>query len=210
MTKHIALLGDSIFDNKTYVGDEKSVHEHLCELLPDADRATLLAVDGAVTSSVHRQVERIPADATDLVLSVGGNDAIYLESNLFGQDSGDIRDALAKMMVSLAGFQNEYRELIESLLQRHLPLRVCTIYDSIPNLDDTGRCGLAVINDIITRTAFEFGLDLIDLRLLCDEASDYAEVSPIEPSHDGGRKIAGCILHSLESSDPSSQVFSQS
>lgn len=210
MTQHITLLGDSIFDNKIYVGDGKSVHEHLCEILPDDVRATLLAVDGAVIRSVHRQIERIPADATDLVLSVGGNDAIYLEFDLFGQDSGNIRDALTKVKASLAGFQNEYRELIQSLLQRNLPLRVCTIYDSIPNLDDAGRCGLAVINDIITRTAFEFGLDLIDLRLLCNDASDYAEVSPIEPSHDGGRKIASCITHSFVSLAPSSQVFSRS
>lgn len=35
------------------------------------------------------------------------------------------------------------------------------------------------------------GLPLIDLRLVCDEAGDYA--NPIEPSVQGGAKIAAAI-----------------
>jgi hypothetical protein len=34
---------------------------------------------------------------------------------------------------------------------------------------------------------------LLDLRLICTEAADYAPVSPIEPSSRGGQKIAAAI-----------------
>ena len=38
--------------------------------------ATLLARDGAVTAELSRQLERIPADVSHIVISVGGNDAL--------------------------------------------------------------------------------------------------------------------------------------
>jgi len=45
------------------------------------------------------------------------------------------------------------------------------------------------------RVAFERGLQIIDLRLICTEPADYA--NPIEPSGCGGRKISGAIARSL-------------
>jgi hypothetical protein len=51
--------------------------------------------------------------------------------------------------------------------------------------------GLALFNDRITRAAFSRGLPLIDLRLICNEEGDYA--NPIEPSVQGGAKIAAAI-----------------
>ncbi|TWU38673.1 hypothetical protein Q31b_37510 [Novipirellula aureliae] len=208
MKRHITLLGDSIFDNKIYVPDGLSVYEHLTNMLTDADKASLVAVDGAVISSVFRQVERIPEATTHLVLSVGGNDALHLESSVFEQQSDDIRDALAKMKASLETFQCEYAKLIETLLNLKLPLAVCTVYDSIPGLDDAALCGLAIINDIITRIAFENSVNLIDLRVLCDESKDYSAVSPIEPSHQGGQKISHVINQATsEVTSSSSQVF---
>ena len=50
--------------------------QHLRSRLPKGDRASLLAVDGAVTNSILRQLTRLPADASHLVVSVGGNDAL--------------------------------------------------------------------------------------------------------------------------------------
>ena len=38
------------------------------------------------------------------------------------------------------------------------------------------------------------GLPVIDLRRVCSEASDYSELSPIEPSGQGGLKIARTIV----------------
>jgi hypothetical protein len=39
-------------------------------------RVTRLAIDGAVTSGVVRQLSQEPADTTHLVIRAGGNDAL--------------------------------------------------------------------------------------------------------------------------------------
>ena len=70
------LLGDSSFDNKAYVDRQSDVLTHLRGQLPPSWRATLAAVDGAMADDVHRQLARVPADATHLVISVGGNDGL--------------------------------------------------------------------------------------------------------------------------------------
>jgi hypothetical protein len=56
-----------------------------------------------------------------------------------------------------------------------------------------------VFNDCIVRAAFAHGLPLLDLRLICAEETDYA--NPIEPSAQGGEKIARAIVEYVES-DP--------
>jgi hypothetical protein len=58
---------------------------------------------------------------------------------------------------------------------------------------------LSTFNDVITRAAFEAGLPLLDLRLICDEDSDYA--NPIEPSEAGGAKIARAIVRLVSEHD---------
>ena len=71
--------------------------------------------------------------------------------------------------------------------------------------------GLSVYNDIITKEAFQAGLPLIDLRVLCDEDQDFA--NPIEPSYIGGLKIANKIKeitmkHDFEKFQELSVVYS--
>src|SRR5688572_3542298 len=73
---HIALLGDSIFDNASYTSGKPDVVTHLNTVLPRGSVATLLAVDGATVSGIASQLRRIPREATHLVMSVGGNDAL--------------------------------------------------------------------------------------------------------------------------------------
>jgi len=65
--KHIALLGDSIFDNAAYVEGGPAVIDHLKTLLPKGCKATLLAEDGDVVAGIKYQLEKIPVDATHLV-----------------------------------------------------------------------------------------------------------------------------------------------
>ncbi|WP_145219766.1 SGNH/GDSL hydrolase family protein [Planctomycetes bacterium TBK1r] len=197
MKRHIVLLGDSIFDNALYVPDGPSVIEHFRRILPAGDRATMIALDGATVSSVFRQLERVPDDATHLVLSAGGNDALWMAGNIFAQETTDVRTSLQRIAELLAEFTAEYRQLIRDLRELRLPLVTCTVYDSVPGLDSAEATGLCVFNDTITRTAFEFGTTLIDLRTICIESSDYSSVSPIEPSASGGGKIARAIIDAL-------------
>jgi hypothetical protein len=74
-----------------------------------------------------------------------------------------------------------------------VPIAVCTIYDANfpPPEGEVITAGLTLFNDAITRAAFSRGLALIDLRLICNEPEDYA--NPIEPSEQGGEKIATAI-----------------
>ena len=197
MTGHIVLMGDSIFDNGLYVPGGPSVIDHTRRLLPDGWKSTLIAVDGAVVSSVHRQIERIPDDATHLVLSVGGNNALWTAGNIFSLQASDVRQSLRHLADAFDEFRAEYEQLVDEICQLQLPLAICTVYDAIPGLDSSEVAGLTVFNDTITRTAFARRLTLIDLRVICDEASDYSAVSPIEPSAGGGAKIARAIMGAL-------------
>ena len=61
---HIVLLGDSIFDNAVYVPGEPPVIDQVRERIAKTDSATLLAVDGDITSDVANQLSGLPDNAT--------------------------------------------------------------------------------------------------------------------------------------------------
>jgi hypothetical protein len=84
--------------------------------------------------------------------------------------------------------------MLEATLGTGLPNTVCTICDGRfpdPQRQRLLATALTIFNDCITREAFARGLPLIDLRLICSEDRDYA--NPIEPSVQGGQKIAAAI-----------------
>ena len=170
--------------------------------LPANWRATLLAVDGAVTAGVKSQLGRLPSDATHLVLSVGGNDALGHTDLLDrrAQSSGEVLDALAD---AASAFEQRYRAMIADVVARDMPLAVCTIYNgAFPDrvLQRRATTALTVFNDAILRVAFERGLPVIDLRLVCNDPADYA--NPIEPSVRGGEKIARMIVQTIVGRGP--------
>lgn len=195
---HVVLLGDSIFDNASYVQGGPAVVDHLRKRLPEGWNATLAAVDGAVVDDVRAQFKSIPADATHLVLSAGGNDALGVSGLVRNGPSDSFAHALGHLHAIQAAFQQEYRRLLEGLLALHRPLAVCTIYDAIPILEPAEVAGLCLFNDVILREAFRKRLPVVDLRLVCSHAGHYAAVSPIEPSVEGGARIADALARLLE------------
>jgi hypothetical protein len=197
MSGHVVLLGDSIFDNAVYVPEGMSVLDHLRRMLPKEWTATLLAVDGSTLANIPRQLQQLPKDATHLVLSIGGNDAIGYAHIIRTEPADSYVSALTGVATIREEFSHEYRRTLNSILATGLPLAVCTIYDAIPDLTPDLSVGVAVFNDVITRHVLASGATLLDLRLICDEASDYSEVSPIEPSASGGSKIASAIYNAL-------------
>src|SRR5215510_874596 len=66
---HVILLGDSIFDNAAYTLGGPDVISQVREFLSAGWQASLLAVDGSTTEDVLKQLSRLPADATHLVLN---------------------------------------------------------------------------------------------------------------------------------------------
>jgi hypothetical protein len=189
---HAILLGDSIFDNGVYVPGGPDVVKQLRAKLPFQAKATLLAVDGAVTRGVLSQLARVPGDATHLVVSAGGNDALGA-SHLLHQSVGNVAEAVSLLENAQSRFARDYAEMADAVLARGLPTAFCTIYDTPPSSPDQRiiRTALAIFNDVITRIVFASGAALIDLRLICGEDEDYA--NPIEPSVAGGEKISGAI-----------------
>ena len=190
---HIVLLGDSIFDNAAYTDGGPDVVSQLRGLLPSGWAASLAAVDGSQATDVGAQVAGIGADATHLVLSVGGNDAL-MASGLLDEPVYSSADALRLIGASVREFEARYRAAIATCLARRLPLAICTIYHgNFPDPDYRERVvvALTAFNDAIVRTACAHGLDVIDLRAVCDLPQDYA--NPIEPSSIGGAKIARAI-----------------
>jgi hypothetical protein len=189
---HVVLLGDSVFDNAAYVAGGPDVVKQLRNLLPSGWRATLGAVDGSVTSGLERQLGRLPSDASHLVISAGGNDALGYASILEAR-AQSVAEAVDRLASVRERFGQDYERMLDRVMERRLPTAVCTIYDTrIPQprwrLVVTA---LSVFNDCITRAAFARDLPVIDLRLLCDQNEDYA--NPIEPSVRGGEKIAAAI-----------------
>ena len=192
--KHLALLGDSVFDNGAYVGREPDVVTQLRQRLPAGWRATLVAVDGGVIRDIPRQLERVPDDTTHLVISVGGNDALGF-SAVLGAPSRSVADTLEQLAAIRGEFARNYGQMLETVRHRGLPTAVCTIYD--PRYPDPAQrrvsaTALCVINDAIIREAAVAGVPIIDLRLVCNEDNDFA--NPIEPSPHGGWKIASAIF----------------
>ena len=189
---HIVLLGDSIFDNAACVRGGPDVARQLSAALPSGWRATLLAVDGATTSGVRPQLARLPQDATHLVVSAGGNDALGASGLLYAS-TRVVADALALLAEAQDALEESYREMLAAVLATGLPTALCTIYDTPPSAPDhlIVKAALSLFNDRITRAAFAAGLPLIDLRLICGEDADYA--NPIEPSVRGGEKMARAI-----------------
>lgn len=161
----VVLLGDSIFDNKAYVGDGPDVAASLRTALPDWT-VTLCAVDGTTTADVGEQFDRIPGHATHLVLSLGGNDGLENADLLGPLPVGTMGDALDLLEERVGAFRRGYGWVLDGLLERGLPLTVCTVYDAnLPGLG--GRravTALASFNDVILQAAFARGLDVIDLR----------------------------------------------
>jgi hypothetical protein len=205
---HIVLLGDSIFDNAAYTDGGPDVVTQLRGLLPEGWRASLAAVDGAQAADVAAQLAGLDASATHLVLSVGGNDAL-LASGLLDEPVYSSADALRLIAVTVREFETRYREAVAACLTRGLPLAVCTIYHgNFPDADYRERAivALTALNDAIVRTAAAHGLDVIDLRAVCDLPQDYA--NPIEPSVIGGAKIARAVARvATGAGAPSARLF---
>lgn len=198
---HIVLLGDSVFDNALYVAGGPDVRTLLQACMPGDWRVTLLAVDGDRTQGVAEQLQHLPHDASHLVVSVGGNDALD-NLDFLTAPAASVAAALEGLAKIAEDFERAYHQMLRQVLQRQLPTALCTIY--YPRFNDAvlqrlAVTALTVFNDAIIRHACTARLPLLDLRLICDDDEDYA--NPIEPSVAGGAKIAAAIARLVQEHD---------
>ena len=199
-TKHIALIGDSIFDNGGYVNEGDSVIEQLNRKLAENTKATLLAVDGDVTDDVYAQLENLPNDTTHAFISCGGNDALRIASvlNKPVESVGHAMDVFTEIKNQ---FEQRYSRMVRAVCNKVENVTICTVHDSVPDYTERALTALSIFNEVILKEAFRVNAPVIDLRLVCNEAEDYSLVSPIEPSKYGAKKISDQIIKVTEEHD---------
>ncbi len=226
---HIILLGDSIFDNKSYVGIlVPDVRNQVSRLLPKDSKATKLAIDGDVISGIDNQLKKIPSDATHLFVSIGGNDALG-NIDILTKKVNVASEAFIALHEIKIGFEIAYSNMLKKVLEFGLPTTVCTIYyprfdslnldrvsdyienfekkyDERNNIQRSTMSALAVYNDSIFKVAFENNTPVIDLRVLCNDEADFA--NPIEPSVNGGEKMAKMMTNIVNNNQTGVLVYS--
>lgn len=205
-TPHVVLLGDSTLDNQAYTSGAPDVTAQLSAILLAPWRATRCATDGATTKTLDRQLMALPRDATHVILSIGGNDALG-HVGLYEKPAKTVGEAVNHLAAAVETFEPAYRAALSSVMKLGKPVTVCTIYNGSfadRAFQRFATSAVSMFNDVIIRAANSTRCALIDLRLACNRPADF--VNNIEPSAAGGEKIARAIHTSLKKSYPASQL----
>lgn len=201
---HVSLLGDSIIDNKVYVGEgELSVTEHLQHNSPSY--FTMIAVDGDTTEEVlDNQLDNLKEPVSHIVLSIGGNDLLQ-NLHLLQDETSGMKFALEKCSELISEIQENYIKILEHLSQYGAKVLLCTVYEGdlesdllLAEYNKAGQVMLKMHNDTVYYLASKFEVDVLELRNIFTNKEDYA--NPIEPSHIGGEKLAKAIIQWMKSS----------
>ena len=191
----VNLLGDSIIDNKIYVGPhELSVTEHLHNLCDDVINS--IAVDGHTTKDViHNQLDLLPQYSTHQVLSIGGNDLLQNMYFLKNRERLSANEVFEQAVGIMAPIKRRYQTIVEKLSLQDSNILLCTVYEgnllNDPLLYDialSSKAMVSMLNDIVYSTANMYKAEVLELRNIFTKPRDYA--NPIEPSHIGGSKLA--------------------
>jgi len=178
----ITLMGDSILENSSYVGNEDSVQANLNK--KTKDKVINLARDDALIYDIYTQLDQIHYDYNNennsIVLSVGGN-------NLLLSIEFNKKDSHVQVLFS------QYMELVKAIKSKmnKVKLILCDCYYS--NCKDTN------INNIVTKwntLLYNFANKekIKVIKISSDLTSSFDYVNDIEPSEKGSKKIADAIL----------------
>jgi hypothetical protein len=159
-----------------------------------------VAVDGSCIEDVWAQLDHAPDSATDIVLSIGGNDLLAVSDVLAEvRGPGDLQRLIAEPLASIA---RDYAALLDQVTRMRPRLTLATVYTAIPFPDSVflkhAGEAIAAYNEIVLREAETRGLDVLRIDLACTDPADYSEMSPIEPSAQGGQKIVDAMLGVLK------------
>ena len=218
--RHILILGDSVFDNRRYIGEkEKDGEARMLDALPNYHQ-TFLALDGAITHELPRQTKYINTaietngPITDVVLSIGGNNLLG-EGVLLNARTQNVLGGLSLFRKIQEQFSKDYSKMLLSI-KPHLGVEtrwhVLGIYypcfsalQDFPNrafpkdmhFQNASRLGVDLFNSVIKQQIDD--KDYIDLNHLFHYGGNkryYA--NPIEPSSEGSRVIAEVIKPRIE------------
>ena len=210
----IYMIGDSIIDSVPYVAHNCDTVSVLMQKLDDEGfdgvEVQKWAVDGYTTPDVINQLVVAKRDGkigqrkpnTVGVLSVGGNDALQARGVMLQQVTL-VYEAFGVIDKPLKEFRRNYQNALKMMVQSFEKVIVFTIYNKIPDIvTNAEKNALSLFNDIITEEVnYQImegeNLELLDLRVLCNDPADYSVVSPIEPSHQGSQKIVNALINKL-------------
>ena len=200
MSKELVLLGDSIIDNKTYVLEgELSVLEHIKSKTETP--VMQLALDGATTDDViNSQIQAIPFGTSHIVLSIGGNDLLNEIAFLMEDFKYTPNQVLERCQSLIAPITQKYESIVSQLqTTSRANLLLCTVYEGdlegsvmYDDIAISSRAMLSLFNDSVYKTHNMFKTGILELRHIFTNKEDYA--NPIEPSHQGGEKLADKLV----------------
>jgi hypothetical protein len=182
--RHLVLLGDALENLELGVDPAEDV------LVPRPRNPWKLTVLEPPQVLERGWSRAIPLDATHIGICLDGGWAIEASGLLRGE-AKSIRSALKALALAADQFEDIFARLIAAALEAGLPTVVCTLVPSRHQEASRRRVAataLAIFNDRILRQAFWAKLSIVELRLICDEESDYASETLL--SRAGVRKVA--------------------
>lgn len=178
--KTIILLGDSVFNNNSYVEKGKAVNEILNKKADENTIIISLARNDSTINNIYQQLENVNIDLnnklTTVFLSVGGNDIMNLQEK-------NMNTTFKKYNTLIDAIRSKLPNVKLVLLNVYYPPNVSK-YDSIIDKWNT--------NLELEYKANNKNIYILNLANLLKEPSDF--VFNIEPSITGGEKIANKIL----------------
>jgi hypothetical protein len=189
--RHLVLLGDALQNIDLGEGDRESA------LVPRPRNPWKLTVLEPPQVLQQRHVRAIPADASHIGVCLEGGWAIETSGLLMG-GTQSIHGALDALASAADEFENIFVRLIAAATETGLPTIVCTLVPARyaePSQQRVAATALAIFNDRILRRAFAARLSIVELRLVCDEESDYANETLL--SRSGVRKVANVARSAL-------------
>lgn len=178
--KTIILLGDSVFNNNSYVEKGKAVNEILNKKADENTTIISLARNDSTINNVYQQLENINMEfnnkLTTVFLSVGGNDIINLQQK-------NLHDIIQQYNTLIDAITTKLPNVKLVLLNVYYPPNTSK-YDS---LIDKWNTNLELEYKYNNKNIY-----ILNLANLLKEPSDF--VFDIEPSVIGGEKITNKIL----------------
>jgi hypothetical protein len=189
--RHLVLLGDALQNIDLGKGQAESA------LVPRPRNPWKLTVLQPPEVLRQGRVRVIPAEVTHIGICIDGGWAIEMSGLLKG-GAQSIRDALDTLAAAADEFENMFARLIAAATETGVPTIVCTLVPARyvePSQQRVAATALAIFNDRILRRATAARLSIVELRLVCDEDSDYASETLL--SHAGVRKVANVARSAL-------------
>lgn len=189
--RHLVLLGDALQNIDLGKGQAESA------LVPRPRNPWKLTVLQPPEVLRQGRVRAIPAGATHIGICVEGGWAIETSGLLKGR-AQSILDALDTLAAAADEFENMFVGLIAAATEAAVPTIVCTLVPARymePSQERVAAAALAIFNDRILRRTIAAQLSIMELRLICDEDSDYATETLL--SHAGVRKVANVARSAL-------------